>query len=56
MYILMCPQNCWISGSVDTDQMLHFEAPDLGLHCLLSFSFRVLRVNMHHGRSCQFIC
>ena len=31
-----CPKTSrWVANSVDLDQMLHFVASDLGLHCLL---------------------
>ena len=31
----MCLKYCWMSGSVDPDQMQHSAASDLNLHCSL---------------------
>ena len=35
-----------MANSVDSDQMPHYVASDLGLHCFLKLSGSVLRVNM----------
>ena len=35
-----------MGNSEDPDQMQHFSASDLALHCLLRYDIRILRVNI----------